>query len=653
MVAVLCLTAGGEALALRIAAALGGTAQGRAGRTALPETFDDTVEHVRALFAAGVPVVGICAAGILVRAVAPLLADKRAEPPVIAVAEDGSAVVPLLGGHRGANRLARQVAELLGVSAAVTTGGDVALGVALDDPPPGWRLADPEAAKSVMAGLLAGEPYRLSGRADWLAPVAALPTVSAAPGEAVVLAPQAGGPALEFHATRFALGVGCARDCPEEELSALAEAALAEAGVTPQALAGVFSLDLKADEPAVWAMAARLGVPARFFDAARLEAETPRLATPSDVVFAEVGCHGVAEAAALAAAGVEAQLVLPKRKSAMATCAVAAAPGPITALPGRPRGRLSIVGIGPGAADVAHARGLAAGRRGRRAGRLWSLPRPAGAAGGRQAAARLSAGRRGGALPLRPGTRRRGARGCADFLRRRRHLRHGGAGLGAAGRRRASRPPRAGSRWSTAPGISALQAAAARVGAPLGHDFCAVSLSDLLTPREDILRRVRAAAEGDFVVAFYNPVSLRRRELFPLALQILGRHRPPDAPVVLASNLGRPGERVTVRRLRRGDGRRGRHADGRDRRLQPLAHASPRGRGPRVHPARLRREARAGGGMTVHFIGAGPGDPELITVRGLKLIGRCPGLPLSPAAWCRARSSRRRRRGRACSTRRR
>ncbi|MFX3679830.1 MAG: SAM-dependent methyltransferase [Hyphomicrobiales bacterium] len=62
-----------------------------------------------------------------------------------------------------------------------------------------------------------------------------------------------------------------------------------------------------------------------------------------------------------------------------------------------------------------------------------------------------------------------------------------------------------------APGISALQGAAARAGAPLGHDFCTISLSDLLTPWEDIQRRVRAAGEGDFVVAFYNPVSKKRR----------------------------------------------------------------------------------------------------------------------------------------------
>jgi cobalt-precorrin 5A hydrolase/precorrin-3B C17-methyltransferase len=96
------------------------------------------------------------------------------------------------------------------------------------------------------------------------------------------------------------------------------------------------------------------------------------------------------------------------------------------------------------------------------------------------------------------------------------------------------------------PGISALQACAARIGAPLGHDFCTISLSDLLTPWEVIERRLRAAAEGDFVVAFYNPASLRRRAQLVRALEILKEHRPATTPVILGKSLGRPEESLTV-----------------------------------------------------------------------------------------------------------
>lgn len=96
------------------------------------------------------------------------------------------------------------------------------------------------------------------------------------------------------------------------------------------------------------------------------------------------------------------------------------------------------------------------------------------------------------------------------------------------------------------PGISALQAAAARAGAPLGHDFCTISLSDLLTPWEDIQRRVKAAGEGDFVIAFYNPVSRKRRTQLAWARDELLNHRPASTPVILATNLGRDGETVRV-----------------------------------------------------------------------------------------------------------
>src|SRR5208282_5412480 len=100
-----------------------------------------------------------------------------------------------------------------------------------------------------------------------------------------------------------------------------------------------------------------------------------------------------------------------------------------------------------------------------------------------------------------------------------------------------------------APGISAMQAAAARAGAPLGHDFAAISLSDLLTPWETIERRLEAAAAGDFVVALYNPDSRRRRHQLEMARAILLKHRAPDTPVVLARNLGREGETLEVVRL--------------------------------------------------------------------------------------------------------
>jgi cobalt-precorrin 5A hydrolase/precorrin-3B C17-methyltransferase len=99
------------------------------------------------------------------------------------------------------------------------------------------------------------------------------------------------------------------------------------------------------------------------------------------------------------------------------------------------------------------------------------------------------------------------------------------------------------------PGISAMQAAAAQVGAPLGHDFCVMSLSDILKPWSVIAQRLAAAAQADFVLALYNPVSKQRTWQLHQAREMLLQWRPPDTPVILARNLGRPGQAVTVQRL--------------------------------------------------------------------------------------------------------
>ncbi len=513
------------------------------------ESFDETVAHLRRLFAEGVPVVGLCAAGILIRAVAPLLSDKRREPAVVAVADDGGSVVPLLGGHRGANALARAIAAMTGGHAAVTTAGDVRLGLALDDPPPGWTVANPESAKAIAASALAGRKVGLrveAGRADWLMPLSGGDEPRIRVTDRLVTAP---GKDLIFHPPVLAVGVGCERGTSADELTALVERTLAQAGLAKASVAAIVSLDLKADEEAMHALAAALSVPVRFFDAATLEAETPRLASPSEAVFREVGCHGVAEGAALAAVGGDGTLIVPKTKSRRATCAVARAladldPDRI----GRPQGRLTVVGIGPGTPD-------------------WRTPEASRVLG--EAEDVVGYGLYLDLLgEVIAGKRRHESNLSEEEARVRKAL-----DLAAAGRRVAlvssgdagiyalaalvfellDRENRAD--WNrialkVVPGVSAFQAAAARIGAPMGHDFCLISLSDLLTPWADIERRLAAAAAGDFVVALYNPASRRRQNQLVAARDILMAARGGETPVVLARNIGRAGERIEVIPLR-------------------------------------------------------------------------------------------------------
>ena len=555
--AVVILDARQVLLARRIAGVLPGAAvHGPASLEGGADVaYERLASHLPALFRAGTPIVGLCAAGILIRVLAPHLADKGAEPPVIAVSEDWQSVVPLLGGHHGANRLARTIADALGAHAAITTAGDTALGFALDTPPPGWRLGEGARVKEVSAALLAGEPVRLvseAASADWLTAGGApfgdwgrltlhITERSVVPGDDVA--------DVTLHPAVLALGIGCERGCAPDELIMLAKRVLVAGGLAREAVACVASLDLKADEPAVSAVAAWLGVPLRLFDAATLERETPRLTAPSDVVFRAVGCHGVAEAAALACAGADGTLVVPKARSERGTCAIAKAPSILEPERcGRGRGRVTVVGIGPGA-------------------QAWRTP--AADAAIADATDLVGYSRYLDLLgPMLPGCARHAYPIGAEEERCRAAL-----ALAAAGRRvalvssgdagvygmasllfelldgKAADPRWRGIELVVEPGVSALQAAAARAGAPIGHDFCAISLSDLLTPWPAIARRLRAAAEADFVVALYNPASGRRRKRLTEARAILVAHRPLDCPVVVARNLGRDGEQVTATTL--------------------------------------------------------------------------------------------------------
>jgi cobalt-precorrin 5A hydrolase / cobalt-factor III methyltransferase / precorrin-3B C17-methyltransferase len=560
MTAVVVLGPGGLALAQRLVAELpAATLHGYAPRIAdAAVRFDDVAGHLRALFADGQPIVALCAAGVVIRSLAPLLRDKRSEPAVVAVAEDGSVAVPLLGGHHGANDLARRIAAITGGVAAITTAGDVRLGLALDVPPPGWRIANPGVAKAVTAALLAGEPVDLeigSAEADcgWLraagnrAPVG---TTGRSPAAMVVTdRVQSGGDGtLILHPATLAVGIGCERGASADEVRALVMQCLAQSGLSPLAVAGVFSIALKAAEPAIHAVAQELGVPARFFPAAALLEQTPRLSERSDIVFRETGCWGVAEGAALAAAGPQAALVLSKQRSTRATCAVARSPRIIDpAAVGRPRGRLALVGIGPGHAGGRTAEAEAAIRT---AGDLVGYRLYLDLLGP------LAAGKALHAFDLgQEEARVRAALALAAEGRSVALISSGDAGIYAMASlvfeliERGADPDWARVEIVGIPGVSAMQVAAARLGAPLGHDFCAISLSDLLTPWPVIEQRLAAAAAGDFVVALYNPVSQRRRTQLVAARDLLLKARSADTPVAIARNLGRDGEALHVTTL--------------------------------------------------------------------------------------------------------
>ena len=488
---------------------------------------------------------------------------KQHDAPVLAIADDGSSIVPLLGLHHGALGLGARLAAASGGHLAVTTASNLGDGVSLDTPPAGFRLANKQDAAAAMAGLLAGGGTAIDFddhhpvMTDWLAPV------SRGDDMRLTITHDHIDPAvnqLVYCPQQFILGIGCARGCDSNELYDFVTAELRRQNVNQAAIAAIASVDLKADEPAILALAARLDVPFRVFSVAELEKQTANLANPSDVVFAEIGTYGVAEAAALEAAilqTVDAQpsLFTEKQKTKDATLALVKMDAPLAdqrLLRGRKPGKVMLIGIGPGKSDW---RTPEAAKWVQSADELVGyslyidllgaaaahLPRKDFALGEEEARCRYAletaATGRNVAI-ICSGDAGIYAMGALVFELLDRSTDDGG--VSAAAHR---------VEVISAPGVSALQGAAARSGAILGHDFCTISLSDLLTPWASIEARIHAAGAGDFVIAFYNPVSQRRRTQLAAARDILMRYRGGDVPVLLASNLGRPEEQIKFRTL--------------------------------------------------------------------------------------------------------
>ncbi len=546
-VAIVLLNESGRETALKLQARYPETLiHGLKGRVKKADvTFQQTAAHLRELFTANTPIIGICASAILIRCLAPVLANKQAEPPVLAVSDDGLITVPLLGGHHGANDLAKEIAEALSGTAAVTTASDIRFSIALDMPPTGLAIGNPQHVKSFVAAVMSGEKIRLEGEHSWFRQ-SDLPFDESGSLAITVTTEDIRGTDqnLVYHPKTLALGVGCERFAEPEELIDLVKKTLATNNLSPLSVAAISSIDLKMDEAAVHALASHFGLTASFFDPVTLEKELPRLETPSEIVFRETGCHGVSEGAALAAVGPDGSLMVPKQKSKRATCAIAEAPTVLSQKDvGQRQGKLSIIGIGPGQDP-------------------WRTPEASKLIGDATDLVAYGlyldllgdniAGKTRHDFGLgEEETRVRAALDLAAQGKNVALISSGDIGIYAMATlvfeliEHETRPD-----WNrldiqVTPGISALQAAAARAGAPLGHDFCTISLSDLLTPWEVIQSRIEAAAKGDFVISFYNPVSMKRRTQLQAAKEILLQHRPKDTPVIIARNLGRQDEQVT------------------------------------------------------------------------------------------------------------
>ncbi|PNA00527.1 MULTISPECIES: precorrin-3B C(17)-methyltransferase [Pseudomonas] len=479
-------------------------------------TYSDFGATLRELYQQDTPIIALCAAGIVIRTLVPLLLEKGVEPAVLAVAEDGSAVVPLLGGLGGVNVMAREIASALEVAAAITTSGELRFGTCLLNPPGGYALGDLEQGKRFVSDLLAGHSVRIDGAAPWLEQ-AQLPEDPQAQRSIHV-----GSDARAANASELLIyprSVAVAVDTDVADLPDVIRDALLQAGVAIQSLACLVAADTQMASPALRDAALELAVPLRFVAPASDIVELVRDAVP------------------------DARIITTSRDLAIA---VAEQPLDVSQI-GRPRGRLAVIGLGPGAAELMVPAVKAELARATDVLGYETYVRMAG--------------------PFRDDQ----VQHCTDNREEMQRARHAFR-LAAEGRsvivvssgdpgvfamaaavlealHESTDPAWHSVDLEILPGVSASLATAAQAGAPLGHDFCVMSLSDNLKPWSIIEKRLDLAAEADLALAFYNPISRARPWQLGRALEIVAQHRTPQTPVVLGRDIGRPGQTLRVTTL--------------------------------------------------------------------------------------------------------
>ena len=356
-VAVIALTRGGTRTGSRLHSLLPGSVlyaparfvDGSLAQRPDVEPFSVSIRQVlQSAFRAHPALVCVMASGIVVRELAPLLRSKHADPAVVVLDEEGEFAVSLVGGHRGgANALARRVADILGGTAVITTSSDVQGLPALDllGRDEGWRASRTDCLTDVSAALVNGEAVGIvqeAGDESWW-PAVPPPNLTrypsltalqeAAPHAAVVITYRQVPPALLgaiprsvlYHPPCLVVGVGCNRGTPAEEIITAVEETLEEAGLDGRSIAGVATVEDKADEEGLLAACRVRGWPLICLRREELAA-APSVPNPSMWARRALGVPGVAEPAALLAAGAD-SLLVEKRRFPNVTVAVALACG--------------------------------------------------------------------------------------------------------------------------------------------------------------------------------------------------------------------------------------------------------------------------------------------------------------------------------------
>ena len=521
------------------------------------------------------------AAGAVVRLIAALLQDKARDPAVVVLDHEGRCAISLSGGHQaGGDLLAQLLAQQLGAD-PILTGAAASLGLPGIDVlgvPFGWHkgsgdwtgvsaaVARQEAVQVIQetgsrlwqSHLPAGHPFNFDSPVPSSPPPSARIWISSRQQQ---FSPAAGFPQVQWHPRTLWVGIGCIRGTSAQLIASAIAQVCHRYDLATGAIAGVATITLKADEAGLLELCQEWQLPLKTFSAEVLRQFT--VPNPSEVVAEAVGTPSVAEAAALAAA-VElsgkigenndnlpliTDLIVPKQviKSTAGEAAVTVAIAEsLTEYLGR-TGQIWLVGTGPGsleqmtpAAKTAIAQADAIIGYSLYLELIQPLQRPGQIVEAfsitqeRQRAQRAIELAQWGLSVAVISSGDCGIYGMGGLVLEELH-RRGWDG----------KVPQV----QVFPGITAAIAAAARVGTPLMHDFCTISLSDLLTPWEVIAKRLEMAASGDFVTVLYNPRSQQRTKAIHQAQEIFQQYRHSHTPVALVRSAYRPDEQITLTTL--------------------------------------------------------------------------------------------------------
>ena len=498
----------------------------------------------------------IGAVGAVVRLVNPFLRSKDLDPAVLVMDSKGLNIIPLLGGHiGGAESLAQELAEDLGAKSIFTSDSKNNQRIPLDSFGKSWgwkRSGSLDNWKQLMIRQAKGEVIQVrqfSGIDLWQSMDAASNCLfdlkSEEPNKEVDLnIGSKVNDGCSWHPSILWIGIGCERNTTQNLLSRAIDDSFKAAGLAKESIAGIATIDIKSNENGLIELIEAHQWFINFYSAEDLS--KIKVPNPSAKVLQEIGSSSVAEASALKAAGVNSELIFEKHiyhstDGELGAVTIAIAESDHSFAPSQ--GELHLIGSGPG--EIAFLTNDARFALSRSAiwigyGLYLDLLEPL----RRDDQLRLN-----GKLTFEH-DRCKKALELASQGARVALISSGDSGIyGMAGLALElwlelsdnERPL-----LQVHPGISALQMAAAKTGAPLMDDFCSISLSDLLTPWEKIEERLECAARGDFVIAIYNPRSQKRSWQLGRAIDILINYRSKSTPIALCRQLSREEEVVEI-----------------------------------------------------------------------------------------------------------